>query len=159
MPKTKFQDVIFTIMMVIVMVYAMVCYNIAISMGGLSNKVFLMAFSEMPIMCVVAFIFEFLFVGRIAKHLTFKTIDPRNTQPIIITLMISALTVCFMCPLMSFVASLLFNYSGAENIVSTWLQITVQNFPMALCWQIFYAGPLVRKIFRTIFKKQLAEDK
>lgn len=45
MPKTKFQDVIFTIMMVILMVYAMICYNIAISMGGLSNQVFLMAFS------------------------------------------------------------------------------------------------------------------
>ena len=55
MPKTKFQDVIFTIMMVIIMVYAMICYNIAISMGGLSNKVFLMAFFEMPIMCAISF--------------------------------------------------------------------------------------------------------
>ena len=89
MPKTKFQDVIFTIMMVIIMVYAMICYNIAISMGGLSNKVFLMAFSEMPIMCAVAFVLEFLVVGRVVKHLTFKTIDPAKTQPIFITLMIS----------------------------------------------------------------------
>ena len=30
MPKTKFQEVIFTIMMVFVMVYAMICYNIAL---------------------------------------------------------------------------------------------------------------------------------
>ena len=29
MPKTKFQEVIFTILMVMVMVYAMVVYNIA----------------------------------------------------------------------------------------------------------------------------------
>lgn len=159
MPKTKFQDVIFTIMMVIIMVYAMICYNIAISMGGLSNKVFLMAFSEMPIMCAVAFVLEFLVVGRVVKHLTFKTIDPAKTQPIFITLMISALTVCFMCPVMSFVASVLFNYSSADKIVSTWLQITVMNFPMAMFWQLCYAGPIVRKIFRTIFKKQLAEDK
>ena len=159
MPKTKFQDVIFTIMMVIVMVYAMVCYNIAISMGGLSNKVFLMAFSEMPIMCAVAFVLEFLIVGRIAKCLAFKVINPAKSQPIFITLAISAITVCLMCPVMSFVASILFNYTSASNIVSTWLQITVINFPMAMCWQLFYAGPLVRKIFRTIFKKQLAEDK
>ena len=29
MPKNKFQEVIFTIMMVFVMVYAMICYNIS----------------------------------------------------------------------------------------------------------------------------------
>ena len=34
MPKTKFQEVIFTILMVMVMVYAMVVYNIA---SGLSR--------------------------------------------------------------------------------------------------------------------------
>lgn len=28
MPKNKFQDAVFTVIMVIVMVYAMVCYNI-----------------------------------------------------------------------------------------------------------------------------------
>ena len=31
MPKTKFQEVVFTILMVFVMVYAMICYNIAFS--------------------------------------------------------------------------------------------------------------------------------
>lgn len=31
MPKNKFQEVIFTIMMVLVMVYAMICYNIALA--------------------------------------------------------------------------------------------------------------------------------
>ena len=50
MPKTKFQDFIFTIIMVIVMVYAMVCYNISINIGGMSNKVFIMALGELPIM-------------------------------------------------------------------------------------------------------------
>lgn len=29
MPKTKFQDVIFTLLMVVVMVYALVVYNIS----------------------------------------------------------------------------------------------------------------------------------
>ncbi len=40
MPKNKFQEVIFTIMMVFVMVYAMICYNISLNMGGMSNEVF-----------------------------------------------------------------------------------------------------------------------
>ena len=46
MPKTKLQEVVFTILMVFVMVYAMICYNIALNMGGMSNIVFLNAFHE-----------------------------------------------------------------------------------------------------------------
>lgn len=155
MPQTKFQDIVYTIIMVIVMVYAMVCYNIGIGMGEFNNKVFLMAFGELPIMGVIAFLIEFLFVGKIAKTITFKIINPKQTQPIFITLTISSLIVCFMCPLMSFVATILFNFNGIENLISTWLVIFVRNFPMALCYQIFYAGPFVRLVFRTIFKKQL----
>ena len=49
MPKTKFQDFIFTIIMVVVMVYAMVCYNIAFDKGAMSGSVFLIAFHELPI--------------------------------------------------------------------------------------------------------------
>ena len=33
MPKNKFQEVIFTIIMVFVMVYAMICYNIVLNTG------------------------------------------------------------------------------------------------------------------------------
>lgn len=60
MPKTKFQEVIFTVMMVFVMVYAMVCYNIALSCGKMSNAVFVNAINELPIMMAVAFIVDFL---------------------------------------------------------------------------------------------------
>ncbi len=158
MPKTKFQDVVFTIIMVIVMVYAMICYNIGIGMGGMSNLVFVEALGELPIMGVIAFILEFLIIGNLTKKITFRLIDPEKTQSIFITLMISSLTVAFMCPIMSFFATVLFNYSGIENLVSTWLQISVRNFPMALFWQLFYAGPFVRLIFRTIFKKQLQDN-
>ena len=55
MPKNKFQDVIFTLIMVVVMVYAMVIYNISLDTGKLTNQVFLMAFGELPIMGIVAF--------------------------------------------------------------------------------------------------------
>ena len=40
MPKTKFQEVVFTILMVFVMVYAMICYNIALNIGGMTTEVF-----------------------------------------------------------------------------------------------------------------------
>ena len=50
MPKTKFQNFIFTVIMLICMVYAMVCYNIAIDMGGMKNEIFIFALSELPVM-------------------------------------------------------------------------------------------------------------
>ena len=56
MPKTKLQSIIFTAIMAFVMVYAMVCYNIAIDKGGMSNEIFLIAFAEMPIMWPIAVI-------------------------------------------------------------------------------------------------------
>ena len=59
MPKTKFQEVIFTILMVFVMVYAMICYNIALNMDGMISTVFLSAFHELVIMAPVAFILDF----------------------------------------------------------------------------------------------------
>ena len=63
MPKNKFQEVIFTIIMVFFMVYAMICYNIALNMGGMSNIVFLNAFHELVIMGPIAFILDFFLYG------------------------------------------------------------------------------------------------
>lgn len=159
MPKTKFQDFIFTIIMVIVMVYAMVCYNIAFDKGGMSGEVFLLALHELPIMGAIGFVLEFFAIGKLSQRVTFKHFDPKSTNPFVITVMISSVTVAFMCPVMSLIASLLFGYQDAAHIVPNFLQICVRNFPMALCWQLFYAGPFVRFIFRLIFKKQLKEDK
>lgn len=152
MPKTKFQDIIFSIMMVIVMVYAMVCYNIAFAFNQMSNQVFLLALNELPIMALIAFAIEFLFVGNLTKKIAFKNFDVKNTNKVILTVFISCLTVAFMCPIMSMIATLLFNFNGIENIIATWMQTVVKNFPMALFFQLFVAGPLVRFIFSKIFK-------
>ena len=146
MPKTKFQEVIFTILMVMVMVYAMVVYNIA------SNQIFLLAFHEFPIMVIAGFILELFVVGRIVPGLAFRIVTPGKERPIAVILVISSLTVCFMCPIMSFIATVLFQGVN-RDLIANWLQISVRNFPMALCWQIFYAGPLVRWIFGKIFRQ------
>lgn len=158
MPKTKFQDVIFTIIMVFVMVYAMICYNIALNMGGMNNTVFLSAFHELVIMAPVAFILDFFFVGKMAKRTAFRLVDPRKENPFHLVLAISAVSVMWMCPLMSLVAVLLFKDAGA-NIVSVWLQTVAMNFPMAFFWQICYAGPFVRFVFRLIFRESDSKER
>lgn len=156
LPQNKFQDVIFTIFMAFVMVYAMICYNIALNVGGLQNFVFLAAFNEIIIMWPIAIALELLFVGRLAQKLAFRFVTPGKDPMIMIILGISAMSVCLMCPLMSLVATLLFKDAGSE-FIAVWIQTTAFNFPMALCWQIFFAGPLVRNVFgffvRAISKK------
>ena len=107
MPKTKLQNVIFTIIMAFVMVYAMVCYNIAIDKGGMSNQIFLLAFHEMPIMWPIAAILEFFVVEKLSKFLAFRIVSPTD-KPIFITLAICSMIVCLMCPVMSFIATALF---------------------------------------------------
>ena len=61
MPKNKFQEVIFTIIMVFVMVYAMICYNIVLNTGTMTNETFLLAFHELTFMGPIAFILVFLY--------------------------------------------------------------------------------------------------
>lgn len=153
MPKTKFQNVIFTLMMALVMVYAMICYNISLNKGGMSGEVILLAFHELIIMWPLAFVLEMFVVERLARKLAFRLVTPGQDRPIFITLAISSMIVCLMCPTMSLAATILFKDPGA-NIIPIWLETTALNFPMAFFWQIFFAGPLVRTVFRVIFKER-----
>ena len=153
MPKTKFQEVIFTIMMVFVMVYAMICYNIALNIGGLNTSVFLSAFHEFVIMAPVAFVLDFFFVGHIAKRTAFRIVNPEKENPFHLVIAISVVSVAWMCPLMSLVATILFKDAGSQ-FIAVWLQTIALNFPMAFFWQMLYAGPFVRFLFRQIFRER-----
>ena len=146
LPQNKFQDVVFTVFMAFVMVYAMICYNISLNVGGMQNFIFLAAFKEIRIMWPIAIALELLFVGKLAQKLAFRFVTPGKDPMIMIVLGISAMSVCLMCPLMSLAATILFKNAGTE-FVAVWFQTTIVNFPMALCWQLFIAGPLVRNVF------------
>lgn len=145
MPKTLPQRIVFTIVMATIMVYGMIVYNVALNTGGVTNATFGMALHEMPIMVPVAFVLEFFVVEKLATALAFTFMRPTD-RPQFITYAISLMIVCIMCPVMSLVATLLFK----EPSFGTWVHTWGCNFPMALCWQMFYCGPLSRFIFRTI---------
>ena len=78
MPKTKFQNIIFTLIMAFIMVYAMICYNICLNIGGMSNTVFIMAFNELKIMWPIAFILEMFVVEKLAATLACKNVTPEH---------------------------------------------------------------------------------
>ena len=157
MPKNMKQEIIFAIMMVFVMVYGMVCYNIALEVGGMKNMVFAAALSELPIMCPIAFIIDLAFVGKIAKGITFKMFRPGKDNPIFIILSISICSVWMMCPLMSLAATILFKDGLHGQLIAIWIETTIKNFPMAFFWQLLVAGPLVRKIFGAFFAEKEIE--
>ena len=69
MPQTKKQEIVYTVMMVCVMVYGMVCYNIALDVGGMQNFIFAAALSELPIMGVIGFLLDTFLVGPTAMRI------------------------------------------------------------------------------------------
>ena len=155
MPKTKFQEFVYALLMTFFMVLAMEFYNTGLRLGQMTNAGFLMAFSELYIMVPICFVMGYFFMDRLAPKIAFSLVTPGKDPQILCTVVRAAVTVCLMCPTMSFWATLIFKHPGTE-FIAVWLQTVVLNFPMALCWQVFFCGPLVRFLFRTLFKKQLA---
>ena len=160
MPKNRVQTAIFTIMMVLVMVYGMICYNITLEVGGLSNFVFLEALPELAFMGPIAFLLDMLVVSPIASRHAAKLVGPRPQTPFAMVAAISALSVQLMCPLMSLAATLIIKRPANVNILATWIQTTILNLPMAFFWQFFVAGPIVRGVFGTLFgeKREAASN-
>ena len=155
MPKTKFQELIYGVLMTFFMVLAMELYNTGLRMGGLTNAGFPIAFQEMAIMFPICFVMGFFFIDRLAPKIAFGMVTPGVDHPILVTVVRASVTVAFMCPIMSFWATLIFKRPGIE-FLPVWMQTFVCNFPMAFFWQVFFCGPLVRFLFRTIFRQEKA---
>lgn len=151
MPKTKFQSVIFTALMVFFMVFSMTCYTIALQMNGLSYQVFSLAIREMWVEYIIVFLLIFFLITPLARTLA-QRIMPDPAQPILSILTTQTLTVVIIVPTITLIATFL--HSGVTGQwLTQWLRTWVLCFPMALCLQLFYIGPLVRRIFRFIFVK------
>ncbi|MCC8073923.1 MAG: DUF2798 domain-containing protein [Clostridiales bacterium] len=167
MPKTKFQGVIFGLIMSYSMAYGMEVYNIAIKMGvnltagGFSNMtdiVFWEAFKEALYMGVFVFIFSNLWGNKFGASFAAKHTNPEKDNPYICQLLRQAGTVAVMCPTMSMVASILFNLilGGANwwDLPAIWVGTVLKNFPMAFFWNMFAAAPFSRFLFSLLFKKK-----
>lgn len=153
MPKTKLQEAIFTLLMAFAMTYAMELYNLSLNAHGLHSGLFLEVFHDVFFMALIVILMEKLIAGRLAKKAAFRIVTPGKDHPFLITLSIQCCTVWLMCPLMSLVATLLFKQPGSE-FPAVWLQTIALNFPMAFFWQIFFAGPVVRFLFRCLFPEK-----
>ena len=104
MPKTKLQNVVFTAIMAIFMVYGMIVYNVALNTG---------------------FILEFFVVDKVAHMLAFSFMKP-DDRPQHISYAISWCICCVMCPIMSLIATILFK---EEHTFAVWIQTWGMNLP------------------------------
>lgn len=156
MPQTKSQKFIFSLLMSYIMAYGMELANVAVKLGGMSNAVFLPALKEASYMGAFVFLVSNLYGNRVGRAIAFRCVQPGRDAPFFITLMISSCTVMIMCPSMSLIATIIFIGVDAQ-FLANWFATVYHNFAMALLWQLFFAGPVVRLLFRTLFRKQLAQ--
>ena len=69
-----------------------------------------------------------------------------------------AITISIMCPVMSFWATLIFQKPGAADFIPAWLTAAAKNLPMAFFYQILFCGPLVRFLFRSMFRENVGKS-
>lgn len=169
MPNTKIERIVFALLTVFITVHCFVFYCLAIEMGGMSMNVVKAAYSTktwvypMPIVLiefVCAFLCEMLIGSPLSLKLTFKKLNPEEASFADIERAIINNTVLIMCPLMSFIAVILYKVipSGGFNaeFIPAFLQTVVVNFPFALLSQIYFIQPLVRLLFSKIYSRQVA---
>ncbi len=120
----------------------------------------------LPVWSVV--IVEFLFaitlemaVGSPCSFkLACKVFDPHDTHPVLFESAIISATVGIMCPAMSFIAAFLYYpyYAGFNimTLLANWLKLVCFNLPFAFFSQMFFIQPLIRTLFKFIFRKDIA---
>ncbi|MGE4385442.1 MAG: hypothetical protein AB7E39_06230 [Endomicrobiaceae bacterium] len=152
MPKTKFQEFIFTAVMVIVMVYFITLYNSVLN-SGFSFNIFVHALFIIWPEVLVAFILQKFFVsGIVLKSFPYIVSNFNIEHPFFISVVRCVCTLLFMLPCMTLYVSVIHN-GFHPGLLSVWAGNMLRNSIFVLFLQIFFAGPFVRFVFRTIYEK------
>jgi len=180
MPQNKFERAMFALITVIITVHAYVFYSLYVVNGSL-----LMTINEAPsvlaaiakqggvymcgTMCpiwavvilefILAYSLEMLMGSPCSFKLAAKVFDMKTTHPVLFETAIICATVGIMCPAMSFIAAFLYYpYYAGFNIVTlfaNFLKLVCFNFPFAFFTQLFFIQPLVRTLFKAIFRRKV----
>jgi hypothetical protein len=181
MPRNQFQRMVFAFITVLITVHAYVFYSLYVINGStlmtvnsassvleairIQGGVYMFG-HMMPIWAVIliefcfAYILEVLLGSPMSFKLACKVFNPAKNHPMIFETAIICATVGIMCPAMSFIAAFLYYpyYSGFNLItcLANWLKLVCFNFPFAYFSQLFFIQPLVRTIFKFLFRKDIA---
>lgn len=181
MPRNLSQKMFFAFVTVLVTVHAYVFYSLYVIHGGTfiestGASGVLEAIRRMggvlvlgrciPIWAVVliefvlAYSLEMLVGSPCSFKIACRYFDPRKNHPMIFETMIISATVLVMCPIMSFIAAILYYpYQYVEfnifHFIAEWLKLICFNFPFAFFSQLFLIQPLVRTVFKIVFSKDI----
>lgn len=180
MPRNQAQRMVFALLTVIITVHAYVFYSLYVINGSTLMAVtgapsVLAAIRQqggvymfgacLPIWAVVlvefccAYGLELVMGSPCSFRLAARVFDPRETHPVLFETAIICATVGLMCPTMSFLAAFLYYpyYSGFHLLtaLANWLKLVCFNFPFAFFTQLFFIQPLVRTLFKTLFRKDI----
>ena len=181
MPKNTFERAVYALMTVFITVIAFVFYSLYVVNGEelmreTGQTGVLGAISEMggvymagdyfPIWTVIlveivlAFTLAFFIGSPMSLKIVRGLFEPKSVHPVIFKTAVVCVTVCIMCPSMSFLAALLYYpyYAGFDALafIAYWLKLVCFNFPFAFFTQLFFIQPLVRFCFRMVFGRKSA---
>ncbi len=181
MPRNQFQRMVFAFLTVVVTVHAYVFFSLYVVNGGALMAAtgasgvleaidrmggVMMLGRPMPVWSVVlvefclAYSLEMLMGSPCSFRLAAKVFDPAKTHPVLFESAIICATVGLMCPAMSFLAAWLYYpyYEGFHlaTLLANWLKLVCFNFPFAFFTQLFFIQPLIRTVFRCLFRRDLA---
>ncbi|MCD8391367.1 MAG: hypothetical protein LUD03_05970 [Firmicutes bacterium] len=181
MPRNQFQRMVFAFLTVLVTVHDYVFYSLYVVNGSTLMSVneasgvlaaihkqggVYMFGTYLPIWAVVLteFCFAYLLEICVGQPSSFalakKVFDPKTTHPVMFETTIICATVGIMCPTMSFIAAWLYYpyYAGFNllTLLANWVKLVCFNFPFAFFSQLFFIQPLIRTVFKTLFKKDIA---
>lgn len=182
MPQNRFERVAFAFLTVVVTVHAYVFYSLYVVNGqtlmtvngansviaAISNQGGVYMFGNfLPIWAVVlvefcfAFALEVFMGSPFSFKLACRVFNIRETNPVIFETAVICATAGIMCPAMSFIAAWLYYpyYAGFDllTLLTDWLKLVCFNFPFAVLSQLFFIQPLIRTVFKLLFRKKSAE--
>lgn len=184
MPRNQFQRMVFAFLTVLVTVHGYVFYSLYVVNGSLlmqitgadsvihaintQGGVYMMG-KMMPIWAVIliefvlAYGLECIMGSPCSFRLACKNFEMDKTHPVIFESAIICATVGLMCPTMSFLAAWLYYpyYEGFHiaTLLANWMKLLCLNFPFAFFTQLFFIQPLVRTVFKFLFRKDIANQK
>lgn len=180
MPRNQFQRTIFALLTVLVTVHGYVFYSLYVvngnqlmSLNGENSVIaainhqggVYMFGHYLPIWAVIliefcfAFSLELIMGSPSSFKLACRVFNPRDTHPVLFETTIICATVALMCPAMSFLAAIFYYpyYNGFHlvTLFANWLRLVCFNFPFAYFTQLFFIQPLIRTLFKLIFRRDL----
>ena len=180
MPRNQLQKMIFAFITVVITVHSYVFYSLYVINGNVLMQInetdsvieainkqggVYMFGTYLPIWaCIlIEFCLAYLLENVMGSPLSFKLasreFNPVKNHPMMFETAIICATVGLMCPAMSFLAAWLYYpyYAGFNlfTLLANWLKLICFNFPFAFFTQLFFIQPLVRVIFKRLFRKDI----